>query len=308
MELTCALAPPVYVELYAMLAECDRAAELEPRLNLIDRDASWLAEMAQSYRRLWQYRLTLDNAEEIYEGLPSHHADLATWLLSVLRGDAAEFSRVLRRRAREELRKAPEDGSLPDGPEGQPAVVAWTLGAVYGKYDRELPVVFAEDPPDLNVRLAYEGLVHHLIDLGERDEPWPEVVTTSVLWRCAGIAEGLAPQANPNLASSLNQLMALVRTYIPAPMWRELSGTWEDFRKTRNALTHLTGRDGDPCFTDVGAINNGREHLRMALVGSTHFVANSIRTVLADPDSDLGRAGLASAIEDELSWFEGFVA
>lgn len=46
----------------------------------------------------------------------------------------------------------------------------------------------------------------------------------------------------------------------------------------------------------------------MALVGSTHFVANSIRTVLADPDSDLGRAGLASAIEDELSWFEGFVA
>ncbi|MEV4814917.1 hypothetical protein [Micromonospora tulbaghiae] len=308
MGLTCALAAPVYVELYAMLAEPERAEELAPRLGLIDRDASWLAEMADAYRRLWQYRLTLDNAEDVYEGLPSHHADLATWLISVLRGDAAEFSRVLRRRAREELRKASADGSLPDGPEGQPAIVAWTLGAVHGRYDRELPVVFAEDPPDLNVRMAYEGLVHHLIDLSERDEPWPEVVTTSVLWRCAGIAEGLAPQTNPNLASSLNQLMALISTYMPESMWRELAGSWEDFRKTRNALTHLTGRDGDPCFTDVGANNSGRDHLRIALVGATHFVANSIRTVLADPDSDLGRAGLASAIEDELSWLEGFVA
>lgn len=287
MAVTCSLAPPVYAQLYAMLAE-DHAPALTARLVLLDEDETWLGRMAGWYDLLWQSRLSSYESDEVlYQGMPAHHGQLATWVLSVLRGNADEFSRSLLRRSVEVLRQAEDAGYGPAGAEGRPAVVAWTLGSRVGDYDRDFPVVFAEPAPDPNVRMAYSGLVQHLIDMGTRAEPWPEMATNSVLWRCAGIAEGLAPQAN--LESTLNTLMGMIRDLMPDATWRDVNAHWYDFRQSRNALTHLAARDGGPCFTDVGEVRTGREDLRQTLLGATTFVANSIRSVLLDPDDDLGR-------------------
>lgn len=308
MALTCSLAPPVFAELYAMLGE-EYADELAPRLELLDQDETWLERMAGWYGLLWESRLSSsENDEQLYERMPDHHGQLATWVLSVLRGSSDDFSRTLRRRSVEVLRRAEDAGHGTATAAARPAVVAWSLGSVPGDYDIEMPVVFAEPPPDPNVRMAYAGLVQHLLDMGMRDEPWPEIATNSVLWRCAGIAEGLAPQPTPNLASSLSSLMSLIRDLLPEQTWRDLNGHWHEFRQSRNALTHLTGREGDPCFTDVGEVRTGRDDLRPTLVGATTFVGSSIRSVLLDPEDDLGRRAMAEIVQSEMSWLEDMAA
>jgi uncharacterized protein YjiS (DUF1127 family) len=308
VALTCLLAPPVFAELYAMLAE-DHAQELAPRLELLEEDETWLGRMAGWYGLLWQSRMSSYESDEVlYEGMPDYHGQLATWVLSVLRGDSDDFSRTLLRRSVEVLRQAEDAGHGRSGPEGRPAVVAWSLGSRVGDYDRDFPVVFAEPAPDPNVRMAYWGLVQHLIDMGTRPEPWPEIATNSVLWRCAGIAEGLAPLAKPNLESSLNSLMSVIRELMPEGTWRDVNAHWHEFRQSRNALTHLTARDGGPCFTDVGERRTGRDDLRQTLLGATTFVASSIRSVLLDPEDDLGRRAMAETVESELSWLEGMAA
>lgn len=301
MALSCQLPPPVFEKLYESLRDAPYPELLRTRLGLIGRDDSWLQEMSEGYRRIWEYRKAY-LPDELFAGMDGVHSELACWLTAVLPGSSSEFSRALNGAVRAVYEQAEMEGHALPATLPRVAVVAWVLGSVPGNYDRELPVVFAIDPPDSNVQPAYDGLAQHLVDIAEVSEPWAEVATSAVFWRCAGIAEGLAPQVQPNLESSLNHLMATVRDRVADTQWRAWAAYWIPFRKTRNALTHLTGQPNPPAFADVYHLATGREHVRDSLNGATLFVANSIRLTLTDPDSDQGRTRMAEAAEDEFRY------
>src|SRR5690348_8945763 len=180
------------------------------RADLLGEDLDVLAELRHLYEQWWSFwRQYNPKPPELFQSAGPVHGQLATWFLSVLRGPSLDFSGELRRRTQELLRAA-----LPKDQQGgasmvRPTVVGWSLGSVPGNYDYSLPVIFAEEPADDSIRLAYSGLVEHLVKLGEEPSPWPEVLATAVIWRCAGIAEGLL--SRDNLLATLQYLTAQVR-------------------------------------------------------------------------------------------------
>ncbi len=303
MEVTFGLSPIVYAELYDMLN--DHRDEMQPRLELLARDSEWVSTMSHWYRLLWQYRLdTSSTAKELHGQLGPEHGDLATWLLSSFHGECDSFSRELRKRSAVHLVAAEEQGAPAAGAYGQPAVISWSLGAVPGQYDRELPVVFAESVPDRHLRMAYQGLVEHLVDMGDRGEPWPEVASSAVLWRCASLAEGLAP--GDNLMSSLKACMEMVRGLLPDSAWRRVRTRLEEFKSHRNALTHL-GEVGGTGFADLHGRYERREELTDLLTAVTAFVGSSVRSAMQE-GSDQGRQAMSNRLEDEMSWLEDYLA
>ncbi len=304
MGLTFGLSPVVYAELYEMLSA--RGEDLTPRLELIGRESEWLATMSRWYRLLWQQRLEVsESAEQLHGDLGPEHGYLATWLLSSLRGECDGFSRELRSRSARTLRDAEDQGASAAGAFGRPAVVSWSLGCVPGLYDRELPVLFAEPVADRHVRLAYDGLVEHLVDMGTRPEPWPEVASSAVVWRCAGLAEGVA-RGGEDLLRSLYACMGMVKGLLPDQAWRRVRASWPDFRDHRNALTHL-GEASGAGFADVQQLYSRREDMADFLTAATAFVGSVIRSALQE-GGDLGRRAMSLTVEGQLSWLDDYMA
>lgn len=143
--------------------------------------------------------------------------------------------------------------------------------------------------------------MQHLVKLGEEPSPWPEVLATAVVWRCAGIAEGLLPTMG-NLLATLQYLTAQVRAMLPGRLNSDLVGYWDEFTRMRNGLTHVAERVGEYSFSDLEDKITEHDDLRLCLSATTHFVAEQIRSALADPDQDNNRARMLDAIRSELSY------
>jgi len=300
-QLTCQLSPATLAVLYEMLQDNQHADVMRMRANLLGEDLGVLAELRQLYEQWWSFLCQYTpKPPELLQSVGPVHGRLATWFLSVLRGPSLDFSDELRRRSQELLRAAlPEDqrdGAAPV----RPTVIGWSLGSVPGSYDYSLPVIFAEESTDANVRLAYSGLVEHLVKLGEESPPWSEIPATAVVWRCAGIAEGLLPKEN--LLATLQHLTAQVKVMLPGGLHRDLIGNWDEFTRMRNGLTHIAARVGEYSFSDLEGKVTKHDDLRLCLFGITHFVAENIRSALADPDQDSHRTSMLDAIRSELRY------
>lgn len=300
-SLTCELSPAALLVLYRMLREHRDEEAMQSRAALLGEDVAILEELEKLYAQLWAFRRGYTpDPPQLLEPVGQAHGQLASWFLSVLRGPSADFSYELRRRCQELLQAALAGADDGAGTEAVPTVIGWSLGSVSGNYDRTLPVIFAETPSDVNVRLAYSGLAEHVLKLGKERTPWSELQATAIVWRCAGIAEGILPREN--LESTLRHLTFQAKPVIPDGLYRELNDHWADFRSMRNALTHVAAIDGERSFSDLNGKIANHEDVRLCLLGITYFVADSIRENLSDPDHDSHRTAMLSSVRNDLAY------
>lgn len=305
MELTCELSALTYAEMYRLIA-ADRPMRerLDYRLSILNRDASWLDEAEQTYRAFWEWEVEQAHGDVATTGVVSgRHAELATWLIAPLRslGPSADFSADLARTVSDSVRQQfPDAGRVPE--HFRIGIVAWTVGRVCGELDRTYPLLPAELPPDEDVSAAYAGLLEHVAALRYSADPWPEMLGSAILWRVAGIAEGLRPQpAQASLPASLGLLMKEARPVLPEALHSKLSREWDEFRLVRNSFTHVTPVHGGYGFAAVEDRMRCADDVTTYLAGATYFVCNEVAVRLAETDDPMGRAQMLDVLE-EISW------
>lgn len=305
MELKCELSPLVFAVLYGTLAaDKDRTRQnlLADRLDEVGWQPEWLAEAAERYEKTWQGQLKQAGTPDELLGLSDANALLASWVIAALRttGASYDFGEKLRKgvtaRALKEIPAAPHD--LP--PQWCPEVAGWTLGMVVGAVDRNLPVAPALLPADPNVRAAYEGLVEHVLHLGETPTPWPEMLGTSMYWRGTGLAEGLKPDAK-NGQEAITQLIIECRYAVPDYLGRRLSKHFEHFTQTRNALSHVADMAGQPRFVDVMEGARDWNQIHLTVLGITQFLGLQVSAELAGSASRAVRSETWEELQWELS-------
>jgi len=308
VDLSCSLSPLVYAELYhRLLIDVHKRNSTEQRLDMLGRDFEWLAELKRLYQTYWQWQVDNQACGDPANltGVGPRHAQLAAWFTAPLRllGPSAEFTGELVRSVVEAARR--DLPAMVRSPESlRVSLVAWTVGQVRGDLDRAVPVVPAEMPDDNDVTLAYRGLLEHVADLpNSESEQWPEMIGSAILWRVAGIAEGLRPQPKrPNLEASLNALMAEVWDLMPGPLRTDLLGEWTDFRRMRNGFTHVAKAEDGYGFSEISERARKAGEVRLFVSGVTHFVCNEVSQRLATSDSLLGRDRMADEVIDEMAW------
>lgn len=287
-ELRCELSPLVYTELYRLLAADEaRRDVLEERLAEIGYDHVWLGTAADAYNEYWEAWLKLAGADSVSSLAPpsDEHALLATWILAGLRttGDDRELGSAL---ATNVLRRAIAEVpglTAPLPPVLSPVIVGWTLASIIGSPPYDWPIAPAALPDDVNLRLAFIGLTHHVLVLEGMAEPWPEMMQTSTYWRGYGIAEALKPatgEGSPAIQELLKESRPLLPQYLSTQLNRHFSG----FGQRRNALSHVTDDSRRERFVDVVAITRGWEDLRMTVLGLTQFVCQEVSRSLYDAE------------------------
>lgn len=305
MELKCELSPLVFAVLYRTLADDkDQARQdlLAGRLAEVGWEADWLATAAEYYEKTWQGQLKLATIPADLTGLSDGNALLASWITAVLRttGASYDFGEKLRAnvtaRALKEIPAAPAD--LP--PQWCPEIVGWTLGMVIGTVDRHLPVAPAILPVDPNVRAAYEGLVEHVLHLGETPTPWPEILGTCTYWRGTGLAEGLKPEARDG-KDAIKQLIIECRYAVPDHLGRRLSQHFEHFAETRNTLSHVADMPDKPRFVDVKEYARDWNQIHLTVLGITQFLGLQVSAELLESASRAVRPETWDDLQWELS-------
>jgi hypothetical protein len=308
VELRCELSPLVFTVLYRTLADGkDRTHRglLADRIAEVDWDSEWFAEAAERYEKTWQGQLKQARTQDDLPGLNDENALLASWILAALRttGASYNFGEKLRKdvteRALREIPEAPR--ALPS--QWCPEVAGWTLCMVVGAVDRNLPLAPATLPTDPNVRAAYEGLVEHVLHLGETPTPWPEMLGTSTYWRGTGLAEGLKPEARDG-QEAIKQLIVECRYAVPDYLGRRLSQHFEHFTQKRNALSHVADLAGCPRFVDVMEGARDWNQIHLTVLGITQFLGLQVSAELAGAASRVVRPGTWDDLQWELSTYD----
>lgn len=229
MGVKCELSPLVFRELYGLLPRNgEEAGSLLDRLRQIERDLEWLDEAVEDYGRKWAQHRELIRSGATPPPLAEDHALLASWLLAALlpfgssHDLSSDLSSAVTARVAEEspelLNARPRELS--------PAVIGWTLGLVVpNDLDPALPVVPATALNDRHTAAAYAGLVEHVTHLGRVGEPWPEMVSTSIVLRGAGMVEALrSNEGSPG--DAIKTLLRETRRSIPDRSFSVLDRYW----------------------------------------------------------------------------------
>lgn len=300
MGLSCELSPLVFAEMYRKLAANGTCEDLlEDRLAEVGWDLAWLTEAADRYEATWQANKKVAAGVDDLIAVGADHALLGSWVLAALRGSGSsyDFGEELRRtvttRALAEIPAAPNE--LPS--RWKSVVVGWTLGMVVGSVDHTLPVVPAMLPKDDNVRAAYEGLIEHVLHLGELQSPWPEIVGTATFWRGTGLAEGMQPEA-ANGQDAITQLVIEVRRILPDHMGKLIGQHFSQFAERRNSLSHVAAMPGRPRFVDVKEQARDWSQVRLTIMGITQFLCSQVALELTESAS----RAIRPETWDELSW------
>jgi hypothetical protein len=306
VELVVELSPLAYAELYKqLLSEPTLRATTATRIEQAGGDTEALSQLEGGYRALWRSQVELADGDPAQLwALDDRHARLATWLLAGqrdLRMPSQELAATVLRRVGEAFIAMFGLTSLPES--FRPTVIAWTLGQVRGDHDTSFPAISAVTPPDPDVTLAYAGLVMHLLSLPVGGNPWPEVAGSAVLWRAAGVVNGLYPQPRGDLHKSIAEAMDLVNDVIPQHMLRQLGSHWNEFRLIRNGLTHVAKARNGYSFCEVADRACSWDQVRLAITGITHFVFNSIALhLLESPDAVPAEQLLVEIAADLADW------
>lgn len=291
MSERCQLPPMAYAHLYERLSHSDCADMVGQRLKLLGEGESLLADLQNLYEARHSKRI--DGWFPESDHLGDEHALFAAWMLALGDGNSDEF-------AQDVLSATNRSLSELERPElcNRPAIWGWSLGHTNpNSYDQRLPVVFASSLGDPDVSLAYRGLVEHLSHKGPESE-WREMDYTSVIIRCAGLAEGAMPEGE-SLKKSIDKLMMQSSRLIPHFVKARLVRQWEDFVIRRNAIAHVRSTDGRSFSTEVPDLLSAEE-INDYLTGITFFMAQASRRDLEDPERLLGRDGMLRQIRDEL--------
>ncbi|MGY1679883.1 hypothetical protein [Geodermatophilus sp. SYSU D01176] len=306
MGLAPGFVPIVYAEIYRGLrARCQR--QLEDRLDALGRDLDWLQVTIDRYQRMWDLRIEQAfPTDALFEPAGDEHTFLAAWIAAGLRGagPCIELETEILERIRPKVGAHGAPHRLVDRV-SRPALVAWALGQVVGDYDRTLPVAFSVEPSNPNVRLAYDGLVQHVMDLPSGDGEWPEMLGSSILWRACGLADGLHPQPGAlNLLTSVGHLIRDMRSVVPPTTLERWRREWQEFKGIRDGFTHVTaGERGQYGFAEVATRMRSQDDVRTALSSATHFVGHQIALDLSDEDPRAVEGALRT-VEYELDAYE----
>lgn len=178
---------------------------------------------------------------------------------------------------------------------------AWVVGRPIGSLDLSLPAALPTDVLEDDVRDAYNGLMTHVAQAVEGHD-WPELHRTAVLWRLAGIAEGL--QESKSLHTSMDILVRSLSATMPVGLYNRISrGTWlSDFVEDRNGFTHVRPDDTGRRAFQASLVRHASaaeivDYLRVA----TYFAAGAINTSIRRVDSSKARSWM-DRIDDDYSW------
>lgn len=309
-ELKCAFVPLVFAELYRVLAEEDSLREpLEDQLSLVDLNWNWLSEAAAAYDRKWVYDLQFLNAGNVNEFvLPKEHAHFATWLLGatgitgVPVDPYVKLNQAMLRRAYDEIEGLSDHTStLPSSI--SPTIIGRTLGSVVGAVGSAKICVPAVQPINENVRVAFAGLVEHVLVLQTLNEPWPEMMQTAMYWRGYGLAEALRPEFGGG-KRALAQLRRESSLGIGGVLNNELGIHLDKFGDRRNTLSHIADDQTRPRFVDVVTEERQSPGLAFTVEAMTQFVFREVAKEVREHRPTAVRSNAWDFLEQELKVWE----
>lgn len=302
-KLTSRFSPLVFAELYGALAReskyKDNLAELLESINL---SHEWLEEAAAAYLSKWQHDLQYISLESLESfSLEPQHAEFATWLLAGLHftGAPDELSATLQEEVLERALTDIPDLALPLPPDLSPVIVAWTLGRVIADDGHSLPISPAILPEDENARTAFSGLVEHFLLLRSLEEPWPEMMCTSLYWRGYGIAEALRPEFDSG-GQALRQLQLEAHNSMPESLRTAVGRHLDSFGTRRNVLSHVADMEGRPRFIDVIPIARDAGDLELTIKAMSQFVFQEVAKQVREHRPRVARAGAWEGLSREL--------
>lgn len=284
VELKPTFLPLVFAELYRALAAESRYADaLDDHLADIGLGADWLGEAADAYSRKWTHILSYaTNNDLAANALSEEHSQFATWVLSCLSvfGDSAGLSTDLRSSVLESAFADVDELAAPVSSTLSPTIIGWTLGTVIGGAGSSVLAAPVIQPSDDNVRVAYSGLLEHVLALQNMPQPWPEMMQTAMYWRGFGLVEALRPEEASG-APALRVLRRESQQALGGDLNVKLSRHLDEFGNRRNALSHIADLEGRPRFVDVIDQERASSSLELTVRAMTQFVfqevANEVR-------------------------------
>lgn len=301
--MNCVFMPLVFAELYKLLAgEKQHSDALEDQLSSVHLPLEWLAEAGDAYNAKWTYDLEYLTPDSVAQfALTEQHSQFATWLLAGLHagGACGELSAKLEAMVMTRALAEVDGIRTPLPPVLSPKIIGWTLGSVIGRKGSDLPVAPALLPFDENVRVAFEGLIEHVLAIQGMSQPWPEMMQTAMYWRGYGLAEALRPKEGEG-ARALKQLRLETFSTMAFAERVEVGKHLDNFNGRRNALSHVTDDQSRPRFVDVIDEVRQSSGIDLTMRAMTQFVFHDVARTAREYPPAVVRQGAWEAMEREI--------
>jgi hypothetical protein len=271
-----------------------------PRLEQLDRDEEWLADLGARYRAVWEESVigeAVDTIPTVSEETPL----LLSWLVAQLRGpgDLAPLNAEIRTSVLREYHASTGLGVSP--PAHILGIVVGTIGRPVSTIDQLLPALFPGDQVGPDVEAAYAGLVEHV--QAAQLENWPEMHRTAVLWRLGAIAQGLMGGTD-QVFESMRRLSASLAGALPLPDRRMTTDEWiKNYRGNRNGLTHVLPDGNGVGFNDALSQHMDVDSVLAYLRLAGYYTAAAINEVIVGLEATQAARWLP-AVEADFSWVE----
>lgn len=302
-QLKCVFVPLVFAELYRALAREKRYAQaLEDQLALVRLPLEWLDEAADAYDRKWNADLAYLTPDGVADyALTEQHSQFATWVLSGLyaSGTCSELATNLQTSVTACALGDVDELPAPLPPVLSPTIIGWTLGSIISSSGRDVPVAPAVRPSDENVRVAFDGLIEHVLTLQAMREPWPEMMQTAMYWRGYGLAEALRPDLGSG-GPALTQLRLETATSMASAQGGLIGRHLDSFGKRRNALSHIADDQSRPRFVDVIDAERKSSGIELTMQAMTQFVFHEVTKQVRERRPAVVRTGAWETMEQEI--------
>ena len=283
-----------------LISSPDRKSIIKEKLGSVGVELEWLRDTGDRYRKVW-----LESAEGGYfqdaGTVAEEFCFLLSWLLSQRRyteDSSIVTGEVLVQITMEYFGKTgvtylPSSQKL--------GMFAWVVGRPLGTLDLSLPAALPTDLLEDDVRGAYDGLMLHVEHAAAFGEFWPEVHRSAILWRLAGIAQGL--DDSEHLKNSMQALIFSLSATMPVGLHNRITrGTWlSDFIEDRNAFTHVRTNGPTRAFQASldrhGSASEIMDYLRLA----TYFAAGAINSNIRQVDDSRARTWI-ERIDADYAW------
>lgn len=260
-------------------------------------DIEWLKAVEERYSRRWESAVAGGYDADVAP-VTEQLGYFVSYICLALRPASSElFSGQLLQDVLVEYRRTTglSDASLPL--QHRVGLYGWIVGRPVGDVDRWCPAALPTELLALDVRQAYDGLIEHS---SAQSRSWTELERTAVLWRFAGLMEGLQDVEGPREA--LKALAFSVRSSVPDLLYAKVTDDdWlRSFLSDRNALTHIRPTDGLG-FSHALSRNPAPSSLIVYLQAASYLTSGRIAIQLLDlPEGRV--SGFIERVDEDSSW------
>lgn len=287
----------------AVLDNAPVRREVTDRLEYLGLEPGWLERLSKRYVEFWRFTVPKEEYSRT-NPVAEETIKMLSWLLNQLPAAdvGVELTAQVFAATQAELAKHVGLDVVP--PAERLTVTAGVVGRPVPIIDQNFPVLLPGGLVEPNVELAYEGFVEHVASAGAGD--WPEMHRTSLLWRLAGIAEGLQGGGG-NLHGTLGDLNKLVGSAMPLSMRRVTGEEWKKkFVAHRNVFTHVSEYNG---YTFQGSLGEHQDNVDLGeyLKLATLYMAVHVGAGIAQVPEQEPQRWSATADRD-FEWFADHVS